>query len=232
VLKSDAHGDQGLCAAAQVPELCQVYTKVCERIYRKDNHVYQVCYLNAAPLQPKRQGYQVEMQTVNPDDQQACLNLLQMIKDSYYRPREGQNIQRQHNVMLDARRSFARHWVWRCRYSPPSPAATNARPPCAAVSSSYWTLLSFFASQTLHNRKNFKKKSGDVNDEANFSFFILLHKRAKPIHPPYLLPHSARELKPYTPPFKDFVFIKPLVLLLSPPTYPPIPPQPTLLSAR
>ena len=29
----------------------------------------------------------------------------------------------------------------------------------------------------------FKKKTGDVNDEANFSFFILLHKRAKPILP-------------------------------------------------
>ena len=35
---------------------------------------------------------------------------------------------------------------------------------------------------------------------------------------------SARELKPYTPPFKDCVFIKPLVFLLNPPpTYPPIP---------
>jgi hypothetical protein len=46
----------------------------------------------------------------------------------------------------------------------------------------------------LHNHfiteKNLKKKSGDVNDEANFSLFILLHKRAKPIHPPYLLPLS------------------------------------------
>jgi hypothetical protein len=60
---------------------------------------------------------------------------------------------------------------------------------CPVFSSSYWTLFSFFASQTLHNRKNFKKKSGDVNDEANFSFFILLHKRAKPILPSYLLPH-------------------------------------------
>ena len=40
----------------------------------------------------------------------------------------------------------------------------------------------------LHNhRVNIKKEfsfSGDVNYEANFSFFILLHKRAKPIHPP------------------------------------------------
>ncbi len=34
-------------------------------------------------------------------------------------------------------------------------------------------------------KKILKKKSGDVNDEANFSFFILLHKRDKPIHPPY-----------------------------------------------
>ena len=32
--------------------------------------------------------------------------------------------------------------------------------------------------------KNLKKKSGDVNDEANFSLFILLHKRAKPMLPP------------------------------------------------
>jgi hypothetical protein len=39
----------------------------------------------------------------------------------------------------------------------------------------------------LHNHSiNVKKEfsfSGDVNYEANFSFFILLHKRAKPIHP-------------------------------------------------
>jgi hypothetical protein len=32
------------------------------------------------------------------------------------------------------------------------------------------------------------------------AFFFLLHKRAKPALPPYLLPHSARELKPFTPP--------------------------------
>ena len=49
VIKSDTHGDEGLRAAAQLPELCQVYTKVCQRIYRKDNHVYQV-YLNALPF--------------------------------------------------------------------------------------------------------------------------------------------------------------------------------------
>jgi len=36
----------------------------------------------------------------------------------------------------------------------------------------------------------FKKKSGDVNDEANFSLFILLHKRAKPAPPPYPHPHT------------------------------------------
>jgi hypothetical protein len=61
-----------------------------------------------------------------------------------------------------------------------------------------------FSSLLLHNHFIteffFKKKSGDVNDEANFSFFFLLHKRAKPALPPYLLPHSARELKPFTPP--------------------------------
>ena len=36
----------------------------------------------------------------------------------------------------------------------------------------------------LHNHfiteKFYKKKSGDVNDEANFSLFILLQERAKP----------------------------------------------------
>ena len=45
----------------------------------------------------------------------------------------------------------------------------------------------------LHNHfiteKKIKKKSGDVNDEVKFPFFFLLHKRAKPILPPYLLPH-------------------------------------------
>jgi hypothetical protein len=39
-----------------------------------------------------------------------------------------------------------------------------------------------FFKNLLHNHfiteMFFKKKSGDVNDEANFSFFILLHKRA------------------------------------------------------
>ena len=42
-----------------------------------------------------------------------------------------------------------------------------------------------FINFLLHNHfiteNFFKKKSGDVNDEANFSLFILLHKRAKPI---------------------------------------------------
>jgi hypothetical protein len=40
------------------------------------------------------------------------------------------------------------------------------------------------------------KNSGEAKHSVIFPFFILLHKRAKPIHPPYLLP---------------------------PPTYPPIP---------
>ena len=37
----------------------------------------------------------------------------------------------------------------------------------------------------------FKKKSGDVNDEAILAFYILLHKRAKHILPPYLSPPRA-----------------------------------------
>ena len=39
------------------------------------------------------------------------------------------------------RRLSARPWVWRCLYSPPSPAATNTRQPCAAVRSTGWTFL-------------------------------------------------------------------------------------------
>jgi hypothetical protein len=60
---------------------------------------------------------------------------------------------------------------------------------CKLVSSDGSRVISFFASQSLHNRKKLKKKSGEAKDSVNFSFFILLHKRAKPILPSYLLPH-------------------------------------------
>jgi hypothetical protein len=73
------------------------------------------------------------------------------------------------------------------------------------VSSSVQSTFSFFASQTLHNRFFLKKKSGEAKDSAIFPFFILLHKRAKPITPPY--PH---------PPPKARGFIKPLVLPIRP----------------
>jgi hypothetical protein len=59
----------------------------------------------------------------------------------------------------------------------------------ATISSDVCRVQSFFTSQSLHNGKKIKKKSGDVNDEVKFPFFFLLHKRAKPILPPYLLPH-------------------------------------------
>jgi hypothetical protein len=49
-----------------------------------------------------------------------------------------------------------------------------------------WSVYKFFASQSLHNIKNLKKKSGEAKDSAIFPFFILLHKRAKPIHLPYI----------------------------------------------
>ncbi len=58
------------------------------------------------------------------------------------------------------------------------------------MSSSYWPVYNFFASQSLHNIKKFKKKSGEANDSVIFPFFILLHKRAKPIHPPYIHPSA------------------------------------------
>ena len=53
-----------------------------------------------------------------------------------------------------------------------------------------------FIKNLLHNHfiteKFLKKKSGDVNDEANFSFFILLHNRA---NPKLLLSSKIKKLK-------------------------------------
>jgi hypothetical protein len=46
------------------------------------------------------------------------------------------------------------------------------------VSSIYQGVQSFFASQTLHNIKKFKKKSGDVNDEANFSLLFFASRES------------------------------------------------------
>jgi hypothetical protein len=73
----------------------------------------------------------------------------------------------------------------------------------------------------------FKKKSGVVNYEANFAFFFLLYTRANPILPSYLLPHSPRELKPFTPPLPSPSFrartqtlYSPLDLSLYPPIHP------------
>jgi hypothetical protein len=71
--------------------------------------------------------------------------------------------------------------------------------PASVVESEPFIL--FLLRKHFITEKKFKKKSGDVNDEANFSFFFLLHTRAKPLLPPYLLPHSARELKPALPPY-------------------------------
>ncbi len=46
---------------------------------------------------------------------------------------------------------------------------------------------------------NCKKKSGDVNDEVNFPFFILLHKRAKPILPPLPPRTNSNPIPPPSP---------------------------------
>jgi len=59
-----------------------------------------------------------------------------------------------------------------------------------SVSSEYWAVYKKFASQSLHNRNFLKKKFGEAKDCAIFPFFILLHKRAKPIHPPYIHPSA------------------------------------------
>jgi hypothetical protein len=70
---------------------------------------------------------------------------------------------------------------------------------CVCVSSSFCTVQSFCTSQTLHNRIFFKKKSGDVNDEANFPPFLCFIRELNQ-HPPYLLPHPrARTQKLYSP---------------------------------
>jgi hypothetical protein len=53
-----------------------------------------------------------------------------------------------------------------------------------SLSSNVQSTFSFFASQTLHNIKNLKKKSGEAKDSAIFPLLILLHKRAKPFTPP------------------------------------------------
>jgi hypothetical protein len=79
-----------------------------------------------------------------------------------------------------------------------------------------------FASQSHHKYKIIIFFPGDVNYEANFSFLFLLHKRAKPIHPPYLPSHPPARtqnppIRPYLEPFS-----------LRPSLRSPIP-QPTLL---
>jgi hypothetical protein len=50
-------------------------------------------------------------------------------------------------------------------------------------------LFLFLLRKHFITEKNLKKKSGEAKDSVNFSFFILLHKRTKPILPSYLLPH-------------------------------------------
>jgi hypothetical protein len=71
------------------------------------------------------------------------------------------------------------------------------------VSSEYWAVYKFFASQSLHNRNFFKKKSGEAKDSAIFPFFILLHKRAKPI--PQVRPSCKIRPPLETPKSEDFL---------------------------
>jgi hypothetical protein len=67
---------------------------------------------------------------------------------------------------------------------------------------------------SLHNINFLKKKSGEAKDSVIFCFFILLHKRAKPIQPPYIHPsahlstHTSTPLPYATPRVEDS--IKPL----------------------
>jgi hypothetical protein len=63
------------------------------------------------------------------------------------------------------------------------------------VSSIFWTYKKI-ASQSQRKLKK-KSFSGDVNDEANFPFVFLLHKRAKPASPP--LPSLSAHPSTHTP---------------------------------
>ena len=68
-------------------------------------------------------------------------------------------------------------------------------------SSDYWTVYKFFASQSLHNRI-FLKKNPAKQKTAQFFPFLFCFTRELHLYSPltYTLP-SARELKPFTPPF-------------------------------
>jgi hypothetical protein len=59
-------------------------------------------------------------------------------------------------------------------------------------------LLLFFPCNHIINIKN-KSFSGEAKDSVIFSFFILLHKRAKPIHPPYIHPSAYLSTHTSTP---------------------------------
>jgi hypothetical protein len=68
------------------------------------------------------------------------------------------------------------------------------------ASSYSWTLFSSFASQSLHNKKKIKKKSGDVNYEANFPPFFFASEVTAPILPPCPRAHlPARTQTLYSP---------------------------------
>jgi hypothetical protein len=59
------------------------------------------------------------------------------------------------------------------RYGVPQPESSKYPTPMLVV------VTGPFIKKLLHNNfttKKYIKKSGDVNDEANFSFFCLLHK--------------------------------------------------------
>jgi hypothetical protein len=86
-------------------------------------------------------------------------------------------------------------------------------------SSDYWTVYEFVASQSLHNTIFFKKKNPAKQKTAQFlPFFFLLHKRAKPAPPSYLLPLPTYPPIPHTPPIRlrAFRLYKTLVLTLNP----------------
>jgi len=84
----------------------------------------------------------------------------------------------------------------------------------AHISSMYWTVQEFFPMSSHHKyKKNSFSFSGEAKDSGIFSFYFLLHKRAKPYTPPLPSPSPARaNSNPLLPPYP-----------LSLHTHPPIP---------
>ena len=83
-------------------------------------------------------------------------------RELHWKPLSGPRPTMMLGISRYERRLSARHWVWRCRYSPPSPAATNARPPCAAARSTGWTFTATTRRHAQHTPAQPKRMTGPL----------------------------------------------------------------------